>query len=447
MKLIYLIALALLSACGAGPANEASVDGLHVPLQFVDGGVGAESIDVTAQSINVGTIYLEQQYAPPTVSGYVTQASGVDVKGSNIYISYSYRDTTGTVRAGAVQRMSPLACDSILTAYTDYCLSQGLTLTFPNANIFATATDGTNLYAVGSTTDASADPYYGRLYKVSLNASGDPTAITATKALPSYVGTSVALNGSYVLATYGTSTSSSMMGGFGTFNLSTLATVNSQQIYDARWIAVDPSSSSTAFVVTGATNSSTPGKTLKVNADASGTTLATLATGGNNIAESRSTTIVGNSLVISTAGDQGFSIMCKSTGAVLAQKGAPVLANVPAATSVSNGIAAVPGYLFVANGEAGVYVYTFNKSSALNSNYCQGVTLTLVGRLALAADPSGNTYVNAELSANSIKAVTLVNALNVVTNRLLVIASGNKGISLLNVTSLSLPTTAVDDNF
>ncbi len=442
-KLILLSSIAL-TACSSGLSNQASGDGYHVPLQFIDGGVGAQGT-VQAQ-VNVGTIYLEQQYAPPTVGGVALQASGVDVRGANIYISYSKRDTTGVVRQGAVQRFSPLTCDSLLTLYTDYCLVFGGTLNIPNANIYATATDGTNLYAVGTTADESTYPYFGRLFKISLSGTGDPQAITNTATLPSYTGTSVALSGTNVLTTYGTSLSSPMMGGFGTFSASTLSAVNSQSIYDARWIAVDPSNAAVSYVVTGAGNGFAAGRTLKLNSDASGTTLATLNTGGNTIAESRSTTIVGNSLVISTAGDGGLSVMCKATGALVTSKGAPTaVGSIPNANSVTNGIAAVPGYLFVANGEAGVYVYTFNKSSALNSNYCQGVTLSLVGRLALSADSTGNTYVNAELSANSIKPVTILNALNVVTSRLLVIASGNKGVSLLNVTNLNLGSLAVDD--
>ena len=444
-KFLFIAGFALVAAgCSDNSTSSSSMQSYHVPLQFVDGGVGASGT-VQAQ-VNVGTIFLEQQYASPVVGGLSLQATGLEAKGANVYVTYSYRDATGTQKAGALQRFSPLTCDSLLTLYTDYCLLFGGTLNFPNADLYSVVSDGSSLYAVGSTTDSSAYPYYGRLYKVSLSGTGDPQAVTSTATLPSYVGTSVALSGANVLTTYGTSLVSGMMGGFATFNAATFAPVNTQQIYDARWVAVDPSNTAVSYIVTGAGNGNAAGRTLKVNSDGSGTALATLASGGNTIAESRSTTIVGNSLVISSAGDGGFSVMCKATGLVIASKGAPTaVGSIPNANSVTNGIAAVPGFLFVANGEAGVYVYTFNKSLLANTNYCQGVTLTFLGRLALSADATGTTYVNAELSANSIKAVTVLSVLNVVTARLLVIASGNKGVSLLNVTNLSLPALAVDD--
>lgn len=333
-------------------------------------------------------------------------------------------------------------CNSILTSYTDYCLSIGGFLSFPDANIFSTASDGINLYAVGTTTNASSDPYYGRLYKVALSGSGAPTAVSATATLPSYAGTGVAISGANALVTYGTSTNVAMMGGLASFNLSTLAQVNNQTLFDARDVMVDPANSARAFVVTGATSVSSLGKTIEYSSDASGSAIRSITSGGNAIAESRSTILVGNQLMISTAGDAGFSVMCKATGAILATKGAPVVAGIASTNTVTNGVAAVPGYLLVANGEAGVYVYQFSKTNLLSSNLCNGVSLTLLGRLSLAAS---GTYVNAELSANSIHAVNVLSILNVVTSRLLVIASGNKGISLLNVTDISLPLGGVDD--
>jgi hypothetical protein len=443
LKSLFILAI-VWTAAGCSNTGSPTAETYHVPLQFVDGGVGAES--VKEQSVaGIGTIYLEQQFASPIVNGLSLQASGVDTKDSNVYVTYSYRDPSGVKKMGAIDRFGTYACATLLS-YTGYCFASGGRLAIPKANIYSTATDGTNLYAVGSTTDEASAPFYGRLYKISLNGLGDPQAILSSAVLPSYTGTSVALSSGKVLTTFGTSTSSAMMGGFKTFNASSLAPLNTQTIYDARSVAVDPSNANQAFIVTGAGNGNSAGRTLKVNSDASGSTLATFSSGGNTIAESRSDVIVGDTLVVSSAGDGGLSVMCKATGQVIATKGAPTgVGSIPNSLTVTNGVAAVPGFLFAANGEAGVYVYTFNKSSAQNSNYCQGVTLTLVGRLALSADSTATKYINAELSANSLKAVTVLNVQNIVTSRLLIVASGNKGVSLLNLTSLNLNPLAVDD--
>ena len=126
---------------------------------------------------------------------------------------------------------------------------------------------------------------------------------------------------------------------------------------------------------------------------------------------------------------------CKGTGASLAVVPAPVVSGIATNLTVTNSVTALPGYILAANGEAGVYVYTFQKSSILNPTYCTGVTLTLLGRLSLAGSSS---YVNGELSANSVKYVPLIDVLGLISAKLVVIASGNKGVSLLNFSSLTL---------
>ena len=423
-------------------------------LKFINDINGSESVNA---SLFIGNIYLDYQLGPQTVAGKQLQASDVYVNGQNIYVSYSSFDTGGVVsKIGAVELVKPYACDSPTTpSLIDYCLQSAGVLAFPATDIFASYADGTNLYAVGSTSDESQLPYFGRLYKVSLDSGKAPAAVTATQILNSYAGTGVVGNGTNLLVTYGTSsTNSQLTGGVGAFSLSTLAAGASQSLYDARYVAIDPSSTTSAYVIrgpiSGATTGANQSTVFKYATDANSappaTASGTIPVAGNTIAESKSTVVVGNKLLLASTGDGGFKVICKATGATLASKAAPTITGIPTTKTVTNSLAAIPGYLFVANGEAGVQVYKFKKTSTLQSDYCAaGVTLTSVGRLALDSDNSDATYINAELSANGVKALTILNALNIVTSRLLVVASGNKGLSLLDVSGLTIALDDIDD--
>lgn len=191
-------------------------------------------------------------------------------------------------------------------------------------------------------------------------------------------------------------------------------------------------------ILLGKVDNSNLGALVEFNTNGSGNALRTINSGGNSIAESKSSVQVGNTLLLASMGEQGFKVMCKSTGATLLTMNAVTVSGIASSKTVTNSVIAIPGYIFAANGEAGIYVYKFVKSSILNSNYCQGVTATLVGRLALDSDNSDSTYVNAELSANALYYVPILNVANVITSKLVVVASGNKGISLINVSALNL---------
>lgn len=299
-------------------------------------------------------------------------------------------------------------------------------------------------------SEITAAPYYGRLYKMSLDSGKAPTAVTNTAVLNSYAGTGVTGSGTSVLVTYGTSSSdATKIGGLQSFTKANLTSGTLQQRYDARSVVVDPSDVSKAYVIAGPTvGAPTSSAVYTYNSAANAAPASTYTVGGNTTAESKSSVVAGNTLMLASTGSGGFKVLCKATGATLATVAAPTFTGIPASKSVVNSVAAVPGYLFSANGEAGVNVYTLKKTATtvlgistpayLGTNYCQGIVVTYLGRFALDSDNNDATYVNAELSANSIKPVTVLNVLNIVTSRLLAVASGNKGISLINVGALDV---------
>ncbi len=450
ISICFMTAATLTGCSGNGSGDGAQrIQQVHKELKIVDpslsgASVSSASTTVTAQLITVGSIYLEATAAPLSLPGAAMQASDVYLKNADAYISYSTRDSGSTIiKRGAVEHVKPYNCDVALTlTHTEYCLNAGGYVEFPATDMFGSFYDGTNLYAVGSTDDETFAPNFGRLYKMNMNASGDPVSIAATANLPSFAGTSVAVAGTKVLATSGTSTDSTKMGGLSVFNISDLSLVITQPLYDARSVGVYSGSNARAYVATGRLDSGTPGSLVEYKSDGTGTAVRTIASGGNTIAESKSSVQVGNTLLLASGGDAGFKVMCKATGAVLSSIPAVTVTGIPAANTVTNSVAAAPGYIFAANGEAGVYVYTFKKSSILNSSYCDGVTVALLGRLSLDSD---STYVPAELSANGVSYSPVYNLLNVLTGKLIVLASGNGGVSLLNINALSVNLNDVSD--
>lgn len=447
-KLLLASTWPWLAACadGSGGASSASSYGRNVPIhrQLKLDTMGVSSASVSAQLINIGVIYLESQLAPPTVSGGAIQANDVSMRGVDGYISYSNGGTDN--KFGAIEHIKGYNCDNPLTlGHVEYCMTANSIMSTPSVEIFSTYSDGTNLYAVGSTASEDALPYFGRLLKISLDGLKDPGTILLNKTLPSYAGTGVAAQGTRVYVTSGTSTNSTLKGGLSILNATDLSTIVTQPIYDARAVGVDPTNSARVFI-SRALDGANPSALQEYNSDGTGTALRTINMTGNTIAESKSGMMVGNSLILASMGDQGFRVLCKATGATLATVGTVTVSGIPASRTVTNSVAAAPGYIFAANGEAGVYVYKFKKTNVLTSGYCNsGVTLTFLGRLALDSDNSDTTYVNGELSANSIRYTTLVNALGVITAKLLFVASGNKGVSLINISDISILSADVDD--
>lgn len=465
LRKLAAILPALLAGCsGSGSRDLASfgrVQDVHQELSVVD--PNATSSSVSAQAVSIGSIYLESSIAPPTVAGTSLQASDVSANGTDVYVSYSSVDTpTEIIKKGQVEHIVPYNCDNPSTTnHTEFCLNAVNAMVFPNADIFSSFSDGTNLYAVGSTSDESVENKYGRLYKISLDLLKNPSAVTATLPLPGFAGTAVSSVGGRVFATSGTSQDSlTTMGGLSVFNAADMGQLGFTSMYDARGLSFMPQPllgpvPTDIYVIRGA-NTVNPASSSVAKVSVAGTGSVTSSTNiiGNTAAESKSGLSVGSQTMLVSNGSAGFSLLCKATGALIQNVPVPNDATgVPMTGVVTNSVAAVPGYIFAADGEAGIYVYSFKKLSALTSNFCgttttlgvtkPNVSVTYLGRLSL----TSGSYVANALSANSVSAVTFLNLANLVTARMLVVGAGNKGTYLINVTNISLTLTDVDDGY
>lgn len=437
--------LAILStACSDGDnnANLGRVRNFHEELKIIP--PDTNSLGVSTQAaVSIGSLFLESQIAPQTVEGTQLQASDLNFNGTDGYISYNAVDNgSNPIKKGAIEHFHPAICDNPFTLGIEFCLVPRKTLQIPNTEIFSSFSDGSNLYAVGSTLDESAAPHFGRLYKIGLDASKDPTLISATAIVPSYAGTGVIVRGTRVITTSGMRTSSVTENGMPTggglsFYNTNLDYLTTFPLYDARAVSFNAAESS-VYVTRAQGGGPTASSIVKVNADGSGspTTVATI--NGNTTPESKSDLAVGNTLIIASTGEGGFAVLCKATGALLRTVPAVTVAGIPAAKTVTNSVAAVPGHIFAANGEGGVHVYSFQKINPLLSTCAtNNIKVTLLGRLSLGASSS---YVNAELSANSVKAMTVTNllGLGLITTRFIMVASGNKGVSMINASAITV---------
>ena len=436
LALLILGALSFFG-CNTQPdaAEKTRLMELHTPLTV-------ESVSsMGASSVTIGTIYLEAQLQPLKVDNVFLQASDVAVKDGNFYISYSSVDVGNIpVKKGAIEHVQAYPCPLNLL-YSAYCLKVVSELSFSHADMFSASSDGSNLYAVGSTSDESTAPNFARLYKIPLSgANKTMTRVTESLTLPSYAGTGVLpLTAGTLIATSGTSIDAAKMGGVSFINSNTMSILFTAPLYDARDAAWK---SGKVYVTRGKIDASNAGAVVEYNAN-DHVALRTINTGGNTIPESKSSIEAGNELLLVSMGDQGFKVVCRATGVTLLTKAAVTVSGIPASRTVTNSVVAAPGYIFAANGEAGLYVYKFEKTSLLNSNYCQGVKATLLGRLSMDSDDSDSTYINGEISANSVRYVN--GGLLGLTTKLLVIASGNKGISMVNISGLSVGLSDVND--
>lgn len=263
------------------------------------------------------------------------------------------------------------------------------------------------LYAAGANGDGSV------LQRITLDGSGKLTSTIASTPLrgaasastPAYAGTSVIVAGSSIYALSGNN------GGLSVLNTSDLSLRAFTAIPDARDLSLSGNAAS-VNVVTGKTGSAEAGiKQFDLNGTASVTGNFTLA--GAQIDQGKSTIQSGSVAHIVTAGYAGAKLLC-TDGTVLGTAANPSVSGLTADKVVANAAAFGGGYMFVANGEAGVSIYSVN--TPLIPLGCNLVTITNLGRFSL-----GGT----DASANNVY----------YSNGYLVVATGKKGFKIIKVTT------------
>ena len=389
-----IFGLLALSACArsnvsADDAARLSLNGRPLSLE---GGLLGSGVSVT--------LTLGATVASPTVGGIKTQADDVTIVNNDAYVSYN---VAGNSQVGEIDKIG--VAIPLLPVLTS-------TMPFPTADIHGVWTDGSTVFAAGA--DLNNGPVVEK-FGVIL---GQLTTPSIGALQPSYATTGVFVKGSNLYAISGDT------GGLNIYNASTMAAVGSSSpttpllpITDARAIT-SRSTDTDVFVVAGQ-----PGRILDITP--AGTVARTYSLGGAVTPESKSTITSGSTMLLASIGEGGVKIVCKADAGVLASIPAPTgVGSLSNAATVSNAVTSGPGLLFVANGEAGVYVYALQTSG------------TSVGACAGLAAPTflGSINFGAAISANNVK----------YGNGVLFVATGLGGFKIISVTNITVSSPLLD---
>jgi hypothetical protein len=342
------------------------------------------------------TLTLEATILPPTVSATTLQADDVFVNGNTAYVTYNIE---GNTKLGGIDMMNTTV--PLLPSRT-------ASTTFTDTAVNGLYVNGSSVYFSGATSNGSNGPAVLDELNLTSNVfSAVQTVSTAT----SFAGTGVTFWNNSLYSVSGNS------GGLSVNNPTTLTQTAYLSISDARGLAAYSATSNDLWVIAG-----TSGAAYEINS--SNSVVNTVQLGGASIAESKSTIQVGNTVVAASIGDGGATVFCQADGVSLVNVPAPIIPGIASTLTVTNAVAMGPGLLFMANGQAGVYVYQVT-TSAPSGSFCNSVTATFLGSVSL-----GSNY-----SANNVK----------YSNGTLYVATGLGGFKMINVVLSTPITNALND--
>ena len=304
--------------------------------------------------VSAFTLTLVAEVTPPIVAGSPLQATSVTLNGGFAYISYSQQ---GDPYRGAIDVIQ-------LRAGRNATLKSSAT--FTDTDIHSVYFDSEFLFVAEALEDPLFYPATSFVERLKTSGGDKLTLVDKLRTpLQSFVATSVAASFPDVFVTTGNT------GYLYRLDQATLTVQDSVQLDDARWVSV---SGSQVVVVQG-----TPGRISVYNsADLSG--VGTFTFDGASIAESKSTVqFIGGKALIA-AGDGGVKLVNIQTGTAVGSIDRVTVTGLDSSLTVTNAAEAFGEYVFISNGEAGVYVA--QASQALeNSTGDTPITLTTLGKL------------------------------------------------------------------
>ena len=331
---------------------------------------------------------LKAEVASPTVGGQVLQATSVSMAGPLAVVSYSM---IGNSYLGAVDviDINPGGQPTLTSR-----------VVFQNADISAVFTSGTNVFVAEATGDTGFQS--PAAFEV-IQLVGNNLVLNGNlrRGLTSFVGTSVTASATRAYATSGNT------GALFVIDPVTLTPLDTIPLHDARWVTV---AGGKIVVVQG-----TPGQISVFNE----TTLApqgTFSFKGADVAESKSTVELAGGKAFIAAGDSGVQVLSATTGAVVGSVPRPNPDSLGLSPSVvvTNAAAVDADLLFIANGEAGVYLAQGSQAFSATGPETQQ-TITMLGKLRFANLQSAN---HVAYSAD---------------NKYLIVAAGLGGLKIVQV--------------
>jgi outer membrane protein assembly factor BamB len=307
-------------------------------VPIVASGVGYPTLATSGPSLSVQSpagvaafrLTLRAEVAPPSIDGQVLQATSVAIVGDRAVVSYNMR---GEQYLGAIDVFD------VSNKNKPVLRSEAL---FRNTDVNAVSTNGGVVVAAEATGDTGfASP---ATVEVMLLV-GPYLVLNDSWRLPltSYAGTGATVSSGRAYATSGDG------GALFVFSVYPDATVDTIDLHDARWVAVDGGK---VVVAQG-----TPG-TIAVFNESTLAPAGTFAFTGADVPESKSTVELAGGKAFIAAGTAGVQVLSASTGKVLGSvpRPDPAALGLDPSVVVTNAAAADQDLLFISNGEAGVYV-------------------------------------------------------------------------------------------
>ncbi len=339
-------------------------DDLTIAVDTADLRKGGSQARVAAFNLK-----LRAEVSPPVSGGTSLQATHVTLDGNYAYVSYNLQGNTylgGVDVFDVTNKKMPLL------------ISQAI---FQTTDVSALWYDSGKLYLAEATSDTGF--YYGGMPVTAvleeITLSNRRLTLTSRRvAVPSFVATDVKVISGKVYVTSGS-------GGAGTGGLSILSQttllpiVSTDPFLDAR--AVDIYGSSIVAM------QGTPAR-LRKYLVATNAFQASYTVGGANLAESKSTLTVLFDRALVAVGDGGMKVVNLQNGAITDSVARASVAGLTPDKTVTNAVSVNGDLVFLANGEAGVYVV----QSAVNlETTATGATnLTLLGKMQFGSAQSAN---------------------------------------------------------
>lgn len=376
LKMFTLIAGALaLVACeqtgdsssnSSAPTNSGSerLTWANEPVQFetantAPGAVSAQAVVVNLNLSLLGTL------APPLVNGALVYATDVKFSGTKAYVAYN---TPGPAYGGGIDVIDlgvltlPILASQVQDPATDF--SQ---LLVANGALYSAGAKDTGL------SDSAI------VSKYALGTSGNLVATAPLiDVLPGRVGTGVVADANNLYTASGDS------GGLSILSPTSLSPSGGAALDGARDVRL--TAAGKVAVLTAKTASADP---VVKTYDVAGNLLSTSNTlVGAVINDGKSTLQSGSLFHLATVGVGGTKLICMSTGAVQAGIAIPALPGLTADQQAANAAAFANGLIYIANGGAGVYVYSVELNNPLVTD-CN-VTVRYQGRIPFADGTSVN---------------------------------------------------------
>ncbi|RMF10240.1 MAG: hypothetical protein D6762_01940 [Candidatus Neomarinimicrobiota bacterium] len=313
-----------------------------------------------AAVIDTIILTLVAEVQPPIYNGDTLQATDVKLKGKHAYVSYNYQ---GEVFLGGVDVFD------IRTPDQPRLTSSVL---FTDTDVNGVTRKGNDLYLASATEN----PDYSSpaiLQKIQLQNDQLTDNIT-TLDIGSFAATDVDLAGNYIYVTSGADG-----GMISIVDKSTFTVFDTYPVEDARGVDADGGD---VGVVAG-----TPARLVVLDGNL-GSVIGDYTLTGATIPFSKSTIKIRKKKALLGVGDGGMQAICIQDGSLIAQIDQPLLSDLPPEKTVTNSVSADKRLLFMADGEAGVYVAATN--SNLNSNNCSFDNLHMVGKFRFGTGQSAN---------------------------------------------------------